>query len=76
MIVTDGGLSDFSETVEVLVSLSRQPLSVVVVGVGGGDMSKLVRLDSDTQRLQHNNLEADRDILQFVREFIAKLDIL
>ena len=54
------------ETKRVLVELSRQPVSVVVVGVGRGDMSSLVTLDSDRARLSAGEDQAARDIVQFV----------
>ena len=54
------------ETKRVLVELSRQPVSVVVVGVGRGDMSSLVALDSDRARLSAGEDQAARDIVQFV----------
>ena len=49
-----------------LVELSLQPVSVVVVGVGRGDMSSLVTLDSDRARLSAGEDQAARDIVQFV----------
>ena len=54
------------ETKRVLVELSLQPVSVVVVGVGRGDMSSLVTLDSDRARLSAGEDQAARDIVQFV----------
>ena len=69
LLITDGGISDLEETKKVLVGLSRLPVSVVLVGVGRGDMSQLVQLDSDKARLSYGDRQAVRDIVQFVGEF-------
>jgi len=54
------------QTKQVLVKLSSLPVSVVLVGVGHGDMSSLVQLDSDKARLCFGDTQASRDIVQFV----------
>jgi len=66
LMITDGGVSDFRETKDVLVKMSSHPISVVLVGVGEGDMSSLVKLDSDRARLCSGDIQAERDIVQFV----------
>ena len=66
LLITDGGVTDFIQTKQVLVKLSKLPVSVVLVGVGDGDMSKLVQLDSDRARLCSGDTQAARDIVQFV----------
>jgi len=66
MLITDGGVSDFVETKQVLVKMSKQPISVVLVGVGEGDMEAMVQLDSDRARLSWGEEQAERDIVQFV----------
>ena len=50
LLITDGGVSDFDQTKDVLVKLSKLPVSVVLVGVGNGDMSLLETLDQDKAR--------------------------
>ncbi|XP_023345926.1 copine-9 [Eurytemora carolleeae] len=66
LLITDGGVTDFDETKEVLVNSSNLPLSVVLVGVGDGDMGALTDLDSDRARLCAGRKQAERDIVQFV----------
>lgn len=66
MVITDGGITDLEQTKKLLVTLSRQAVSVVLVGVGEADMSSLVQLDSDKARLNSGDLQAARDIVQFV----------
>ena len=69
LLITDGGLTDLEQTKKVLVGLSSLPVSVVLVGVGSGDMRQLVQLDSDKARLSSGDRQAVRDIVQFVGEF-------
>jgi len=66
LLITDGGVTDFVETKQVLVQMSKQPISVVLVGVGRGDMGAMVQLDSDRARLSWGEEQAERDIVQFV----------
>jgi len=66
LLITDGGVTDFEETKEILVNSSNKPLSVVLVGVGDGDMGALTCLDSDRARLCSGRVQAERDIVQFV----------
>ena len=69
LLITDGGISDLEQTKKVLVGLSSLPISVVLVGVGKGDMRQLVQLDSDKARLSSGDRQAVRDIVQFVGQF-------
>ena len=69
VLVTDGSMSDLSETIDVLVDMSNMPVSIVIVGVGEADFSKMDLLDGDTvplvsARTGHN---LTRDSVQFVR---------
>ena len=41
-------------------------MSLVIVGVGGADFSKMDALDGDTEPLRSQNGTAARDIVQFV----------
>ena len=66
LLITDGGVTNLEQTKQVLVQLSRLAISVVLVGVGRGDMSHLVQLDSDKARLSAGDKQAVRDIVQFV----------
>jgi hypothetical protein len=49
------------------------PMSVVLVGVGKGDMSDMSILDADNKTLTHRGVRAKRDIVQFVGELISKI---
>merc|ERR1712106_674417 len=72
LLITDGGVTDFQETKQALVKMSKQPISVVLVGVGDGNMDALVQLDSDRARLSWGEEQAERDIVQFVGEITVK----
>ena len=37
LIITDGEIHDFKETVRLIVEASKYPCSIVIVGVGDGD---------------------------------------
>ena len=70
LLITDGGVTDLEQTKQVLVRLSRLAMSVVLVGVGRGDMTSLRQLDSDRARLSAGDKQAVRDIVQFVGKYI------
>ena len=67
LILTNGVITDFEDTKEALVSASKLPMSVIIIGVGNGDFSEMHQLDADNGLLQSNVGEtAIRDIVQFV----------
>ncbi|KAH6756007.1 Calcium-dependent phospholipid-binding Copine family protein [Perilla frutescens var. hirtella] len=68
LIITDGVVSDFQETVNSVVRASDLPLSILVVGVGNADFEKMEKLDADNgNRLEGSRGRiATRDIVQFV----------
>ena len=66
LILTDGIITDFNETMEALIKASSLPMSVVIVGVGDEDFSEMDRLDGDRRGLSYKGAEAKRDIVQFV----------
>ena len=49
-------------------------MSIIIIGIGKADFSKMVELDSDDTILTHNNQTAARDIVEFVtfKDFIIK----
>lgn len=49
-----------------IIEASSDPISIVIVGVGGADFSQMHQLDSDDALLTHNRKTASRDIVQFV----------
>lgn len=66
-IITDGEITDMPATLEAIVAASELPLSIVIVGVGNADFSKMNRLDSDEGTLKApSGRKACRDIVQFV----------
>jgi hypothetical protein len=66
LILTDGKIDDLKETIEAVVEASHQPLSIIMVGIGNDKFDKMELLDSDDKLLQHGDLVAQRDIVQFV----------
>ena len=52
------------------------PVSLILVGVGKGDMSDMNILDADNRSLSHRGVRAKRDIVQFVGESKLLLCIL
>ena len=67
MILTDGMIDDMQETKDSLVAASFLPISVIIIGIGNGDFSKMDVLDADIEPLYDSNRrKADRDLVQFV----------
>lgn len=66
LIVTDGIISDMSQTKLAIVEASKSPLSIIICGVGNADFEAMQELDSDDQVLLANGRAAERDIVQFV----------
>lgn len=68
-IVTDGAVSDFAETRAAIVRASASPLSILIIGVGNADFSKMKELDGDGP-----GKLGVRDIVQFVamNDFIGR----
>jgi len=67
LILTDGEIHDMDETINTLVGAARLPLSIIIIGVGGADFTKMEILDGDKGGLKDakgNKLE--RDFVQFV----------
>lgn len=66
LIITDGEITDMPDTVDAIIDASALPLSIVIVGVGTADFSKMDALDSDDRLLSNGLKMAKRDIVQFV----------
>ncbi len=76
LILTDGKVEDMIRTKNALVAAAREPISVVIVGVGDADFSSMEELDGDeVQVADEDGNECERDIVQFVpmREFTGPL---
>lgn len=73
LIVTDGIITDMQKTIDQIVRGSELPLSIIIVGVGNADFSKMDELDADEVPLysQRYRRHMSADIVQFVpfREF-------
>eukprot|EP00537_Pseudo-nitzschia_pungens_P001137 CAMPEP_0172367806 /NCGR_PEP_ID=MMETSP1060-20121228/23762_1 /TAXON_ID=37318 /ORGANISM="Pseudo-nitzschia pungens, Strain cf. cingulata" /LENGTH=635 /DNA_ID=CAMNT_0013092179 /DNA_START=237 /DNA_END=2144 /DNA_ORIENTATION=- len=61
LILTAGDVEDIQETKECLIAASNEPLSVVILGIGGADFAGMEFLDSFDARI-----EQGRDITKFV----------
>ena len=73
LFITDGAISDFSQTVDVIVQASAEPVSVLIVGVGNGDFEQMDELDGDEKPLVGSDGKSPgRDLVGFVpyRDFI------
>ena len=67
MILTDGMIDDMEETIDALVEASFLPISVIIIGIGNGDFTKMNVLDADEYPLyDRSGRKADRDLVQFV----------
>jgi hypothetical protein len=78
LILTDGAISDFSQTKNEIVELSYLPCSIIIVGVGGADFGAMESLDGDDGILKNSRGQpAVRDVVQFVefRETNRKGDL-
>ena len=47
MILTDGAIHDMQDTKDVIVELSKYPVSIIIVGLGEDDFDNMVELDGD-----------------------------
>ena len=64
IILTDGEFHDLTESVEVIVELSKYPVSLIIIGVGEDDFRSMEYLDSDKNLLRdRNGKTAARDIV-------------
>lgn len=67
LIITDGEITDMTQTLEAIVAASYLPMSIILVGVGNADFTNMNMLDSDDGKLKApSGSKAARDIVQFV----------
>lgn len=68
LIITDGIISDLQKTTDAIVYGSGLPLSIIIVGVGDADFTKMDILDADDTPLysQRYRRHMSADIVQFV----------
>ena len=67
-MLTDGEIMDMDKTIDEIVRGSDLPLSIIIVGIGDADFSKMEELDGDDVPLYSKTLrkQRERDIVQFV----------
>jgi hypothetical protein len=41
LILTDGDIHDMKETIDMIVELSKYPVSLIIIGVGNEDFEKM-----------------------------------
>jgi len=59
------------QTIDAIVTLSKLPVSIIIVGVGNADFDKMEKLDGDDGVLKDSHgTPVQRDIVQFV-EFVG-----
>jgi hypothetical protein len=78
MIITDGEIHDMSQTIDLIIELSKFPVSIIIVGVGEDDFVNMHKLDGDQERLRNSSRGvAERDIVQFVKmaDYIDKAGV-
>ncbi|XP_038067397.1 copine-8-like isoform X1 [Patiria miniata] len=66
LIITDGCICDMDHTKEAIVNAAKLPMSIIIVGVGKEDFTKMEELDGDDVRVSSKGQFAERDIVQFV----------
>ena len=74
LIITDGVITDMEQTKAAIVDAALNPISIIIVGVGGADFAAMDKLDGDTIRVtDQQGRKASRDIVQFVplRNFLG-----
>ncbi|RHZ58585.1 hypothetical protein Glove_372g61 [Diversispora epigaea] len=66
LIITDGVITDMESTVRALIKASSLPLSIVIVGVGDADFTKMHKLEANDVPLTNGHSQMESDIVQFV----------
>lgn len=69
LILTDGVVSDFNQTVDRIITASKTaPLSIIIIGIGNQNFQRMKDLDCDDSLLRSadGTRQAARDICQFV----------
>ena len=67
LILTDGDIHDYNETVNLIVRASELPLSILIVGIGWENFLQLKKLDGDKKHLvSADGKKCKRDIVQFI----------
>ncbi|TPP65691.1 Copine 9 [Fasciola gigantica] len=67
LILTNGTVDDWIETKKAVIEASFLPISIIVIGIGGGNFSDMEILDQDFGLLKVGQEQACRDNVQFVQ---------
>eukprot|EP01060_Flectonema_neradi_P034306 TRINITY_DN597_c1_g2_i2.p1 TRINITY_DN597_c1_g2~~TRINITY_DN597_c1_g2_i2.p1 ORF type:complete len:656 (+),score=113.91 TRINITY_DN597_c1_g2_i2:92-2059(+) len=67
LIITDGNCNDLQATTDMIVDSSDEPISIVIIGVGGGNFADMEALSADEKPLRSSDKKLMvRDIVGFV----------
>ena len=66
LILTDGEIHDMDQTIDAICAASHLPLSIIIIGVGNADFTKMEILDGDDGLYNSKGKKAQRDLVQFV----------
>ena len=66
LILTDGEIHDMEETINTIIKASELPMSIIIIGVGNADFTKMEILDGDSGLKNGKGERAARDFVQFV----------
>jgi hypothetical protein len=55
VLLSDGCLHDMQDTLDIVVKLSFLPVSIIIIGIGNEDFSKMELLDADRVVLEDRN---------------------
>ena len=64
MILTSGSLTDLDETIEAVIEASYLPFSLIIIGIGDGDFTKMMKFDINA--IPSNKKRILRDFVKFV----------
>ena len=66
LILTDGKIDDMEATIDLLYKCAYLPMSIIIVGIGSADFTKMKILDGDEGLYTSQGKKCPRDIVQFV----------
>ena len=67
MILTDGVIDDFKQTVDAIIEASFLPFSLIIIGIGNANFDSMIEVDGDNVPLVNSaGIRRLRDVVQFV----------
>ena len=54
LILTDGDIHDTDDTTDIIVELSKYPVSIIIIGVGDEDFETMRYFDADDRVLRNS----------------------